>query len=508
MKASFQENEILVDTSLLREAARRQLRIWLVAGPILLALLAGYQLFVMPQSYTATTSVAVQQSGAGATPLAMLTGQADSHKYIGILHSRLLAEEVEKSVHLQQFYHLQNHRKALTMVTESIKPEDNATEGLLFINATLPGPPRFASDPTGRQERTKQLAATIANLYVAALQRYYAVNDNDRDTVLLRTADEALAQARRRYDSSRNAIRQFIHGLSDHQAIATPNGPNDASSGVPAMLQGLYETENRVEADIRAAEATRLAVASGLNRQLSDLHDLPTEDPLLMTARDRLATAQEDLSNFVNVDQFADDNPRVIRAKNRVRIAKQELDRQLKGYRNHLTSDRLKEEGVLQGLYARRDTVLARIKQAENQLPTRRELGNSLAELMQQQELALASLKNTETKVAELRLTAVSGLSRLKIVDTAIEPEIGQPGLTRVLLVSIAPILLLFGVALFRDYARENRRRALLPPPLEVEALSPPTVLSVPNSSSPSEENGHVAVPANPSPGTQIGRGV
>lgn len=458
MKGAAQDNEIIIDTDLLREAALRQLRFWLMAGPVLLALCAGYQLFVMPQTYTATASLAVQQSSMPSSLLA-LTGQSESHKYLGILHSRLLAEAVEKKAQLQQFYHLPTHRKTLEMLTSALKPEDNAAEGLLFLNVTLPGPPRFANDPTHKREQTMRLAANVANLYIAALKNYYALSDNDRDSVLLRAGEDALHQAHQRYDVSRAALRQFIRSLSNREAASVPNGPADPSSGVPLLLQGLYDTENRVEADIRSAEAARSSVNSGRNRQLSALSSLPTEDPLLMAARDRVTVAKEELNLVRNVDQLADENPRVVRAKNRLSLAQEELSRQLKGYRSLLTSDRLKEDSSLQGFYARRDIVKAKIKRAESLLPVRRELGNTFSELLQQQELALAELKSTEGKVAELRLTAVSGLSRLKAVDEAIAPDSGQPGITRILLISLVPVLLLFGVSLFRDYAKESRHR-------------------------------------------------
>src|ERR1700694_544178 len=90
-----QDTDIIIDGVLLREAARRRLRSWIVFGPLLFLVVAGIMFCVMPQSYTASASVSMQQAPTGSSPLAFLTGGGGAgKKYIGILHSRKLAQAV------------------------------------------------------------------------------------------------------------------------------------------------------------------------------------------------------------------------------------------------------------------------------------------------------------------------------------------------------------------------------------------------------------------------------
>src|SRR5579871_3733710 len=129
-----QDSDLIIDGALLGEVARRRLRSWLITGPVIFAVIIGYQLLFMPQSYTSTASISVQQGGGGgvSSPLALLMGSTPTKKYIGILHSRLLAEAVAAKFHLRQFYKLPSERRAVDHLMDNIRPEDSVAEGLLF----------------------------------------------------------------------------------------------------------------------------------------------------------------------------------------------------------------------------------------------------------------------------------------------------------------------------------------------------------------------------------------
>jgi uncharacterized protein involved in exopolysaccharide biosynthesis len=459
-----QDSDIVIDGSLLRELALRRLRSWLLLGPVIFAAVMGVQLFLMPQTYTATVSVSVQQptpSAGGSSALVLLGGAAaGAKKYIGILHSRMLAEKVERKYHLREFYKLPYERRAVDLLVDSVKPEDSATDGLLFLKVTLSGPPRFARDPERHRDKAKRLVADVANEYIAQLMDYYSTSDNDRDSVLLNAANEELQRARADYDRSSAAIRTFISDLRNTDSLSAPGSVTEGpAAGGGNGLETLYDQLIRIEAQIRGAEAAEATEDANKLRQLNGVTKLPPDDPFLARARRDLDEATVTLENLRNAYQLGEDNPRVVIARKRVRIAQDELNRQIKGYHGGLTTERLEADTRLKSLQAQRDSIQASIRQAESKLPVRRERTTALLELEKEQEITLTVLKATEQRAAELRLTAPSAKSRLSVVDSAIPPEGGQPGLARAGLVAAFLTVLLFFPTLMWDYRRQARRR-------------------------------------------------
>ena len=121
-----------------------------------------------------------------------------------MIRSRLLADRVEAQVKLQRLYHFPKHEKAIEMLTKAVKAEDSATEGLLTIAVNLPGPPALSPD-SAQRKRVQQATEDAANAYQAALSDYFAYSDNDRDSVILRGAQEYRLTARRDYDTASRA---------------------------------------------------------------------------------------------------------------------------------------------------------------------------------------------------------------------------------------------------------------------------------------------------------------
>ena len=58
----------------------------------------------------------------------------------------------------------------------------------------------MARDAAALRDRIKRAAQQAADVYAADLRHYYVENDNERDTVLLRSADAQAEQARAGYD--------------------------------------------------------------------------------------------------------------------------------------------------------------------------------------------------------------------------------------------------------------------------------------------------------------------
>jgi len=456
-----QDTDILVDGTLLREAIRQRRRSWIAYGPAIFLIIAGLLLFVMPQSYTASASVSVQQSSASISPLAFLAGVTVPKKYIGILHSRKLAESAERQFHLQSFYHLPSKRKAVELLMESVKPEDSAGEGLLFVRVTLNGPPRWWPDPIHRGERAKALTAAVANYYVTQLDSYYASSDNDHDTVLLNAADQQLQRARDEYHLASARLRAFVIGMRRDPVFALPSSNESSPSAVPGAIQSLYEEAERAQAEIAGAEAAREARESAMQRQLSGLAVIPADDPFLFIARDNLNRARLLLKTLRDAEQLSDDNPRVVTARDRVRIAQEDLAKQEEGYRNGITTESIVAETRLQSLRARRDSIFASIHNAEIKVPGRRERSIDMLELQKDQEIALKALQATEEETAKLKLTLVPGHSRISLVDPAILPDGGQPRMLVVVLLALAGSILLFFPVVVLDYVRLSRKTSV-----------------------------------------------
>ena len=161
------QDEIIIDGVRLRQSLRRQGRLWLWLGP--LSALAGTLLLgaLVPRSYTATTSVALQQSSGGSNAIALLTGGGGgtSKRYLGVLKSRALAQAVERHVQLRQLYGpktFHTEDDAADFLAKSVKTDDSATDGLLYISVTLPGPPKFFPPPSPSVTPAAHAAAAAA----------------------------------------------------------------------------------------------------------------------------------------------------------------------------------------------------------------------------------------------------------------------------------------------------------------------------------------------------------
>jgi uncharacterized protein involved in exopolysaccharide biosynthesis len=471
------EDDILIDAHLLRDSARRRLRNWAVVGPLLFVGITGYQLLVMPQQYEAITSIAVQQGQNLSSPLAALTGATSTNsKYIGLLQSRRLAEQVVDRFHLQQFYHLPTRVKTLDMLIKAVRPEDNAATGLLLLHVTLPGAPRFGSDPEHRRATVPRLVAAIANTYAAELSSYFATSDNDRDSVLLNAADQELRDARADYDLKARTFRAFVHDMSRHgsQESPLPAGSEPASDGLEsggalhgspdsgAGFGGLFEKMQETQAEIAQLEASKASEEAGTHRLLGNLEEIPLDDPFLRTARDRVYEARRNYTYLVNGQELAAENPQVVAAAQRLKQAQDELKRQADAELKNLTTTRNDVNIKLDGLKARLATIRAAMDASERKLPTRRLRAVDQAFLEKEMEFAAKRLEATEVKGAELRLTAVSGKSRLNVVDAAYVPDSSQPGIMKATLIGLILTLLPLGISIVVDYLRQVRQRAAI----------------------------------------------
>lgn len=464
------DEQILIDGDLVRGIWREKGRGWLAKGIGGAAALAVLGLCLLPQSFTASSSVAVQTSPGTGGALSFLTasGFSESRRYVGVLKSRTASAEVEQVVHLRSLYHLKSEEDAIEMLMKSVKPDDNTTDGLLYISVTLPGPARFQPGANERRIKIRQTAAAAANAYVTALRTYYIYSDNDRDTALIRGADAELARAQQQYGESLDRLRSFIKGLKRVDPRAVPSDTDSATSvgastGLVALFGVLSQTEAQISA-LQAGSGTEQRMTEG---QLENIGQLPAEDPLLASARQAVDTDKAQLSLLEL--QFGPQHPDVVRAQARLQVDEQRLRQQIDGIRDRQTSRQVSLESQLNSLIARRDTIKSQIAQAESHLNLGRNLTGDYLDVKSEWQIALETLKETTAEAAKIRMENVSSQSRVAVVDQAVPPRTGTPG--AVATVAIAIVLAILGVltAFVRAYLREARARFL---PIEPQSTA------------------------------------
>lgn len=477
------QDEIIVDGARLRRALRRQGRLWLWLGPA--AAVAGALLLgaVAPRSYTATTSVALQQSSGSSSALSLLTGGGGASKrYLGVLKSRALAESVEHRVQLRQLYGAKTFRTeddAVEFLTKSVKPDDSATDGLLYVAVTLPGPPKFALHSSPSVSQVEAASADAANAYARALRTYYANSDTDQGVVLLRGADKEVREARSNYSDALNRLLDFtrsLNGIDPRSAPSASGAPLSGSSAPGASvlgggagsgtdsataasgLGGLYAAQNQVEAELRSVKAAQAAGQALVGGQLRDLSSVPTDDPLLANARARVTSDHAAYDTASRL--YGPDNPAVVTAQTRLQVDQAELDKQIQGVRRSLTTPDIRTTEQIQGLNARQFILLQQIAAAEKHLGVSRKLSGESGRLQAEVGIQLDVLRTTLTEAAKIRLDNASSLNRMTVVDPAVPPKNGEPGLSKLAAACVVLTFLAFLAAVVRDYFRDAPRKA------------------------------------------------
>ncbi len=486
------QDEIIVDGLRLRAALRRQGRLWLWLGPLGAGLLLLLLAALVPRSYTATTSVALQQSSGGGSALALLTGASgggNSKRYLGVLKSRSLAAAVENHVHLRQLYGAKTFRTeedAAEYLMKNVKPDDSATDGLLYVSVSLPGPPKLALHSSPTAEQAAKTAADAANDYALGLKEYYATSDTDQGAVLLRGADKEVRQARARYEDALSRSLDFTRGLSriDPRSAPSLSASGLSASGLPAAsdssgasssssgaapsaggsgasadastaasaLAGLYVALNQVQAELSTTEAVRATGQALIGNQLRDLSNVPTDDPLLADARSRVTQDQSAYKAASTL--LGPENPRVIQAQTQLNIDQAVLTRQIQGVKQNLTTPDIRSAEEIKGLYARQSVLLGQIAQAQKHLGASRQLAGEAGRLQAEVGIQLEVLKTTLSEAARVRLENASSLSRMTVIDTAIPLKSGEPGLAKLAAACVGLTLLAFLVAVAREYLR------------------------------------------------------
>lgn len=452
-----QDEGLNIDLGLFRNILRRRFRALLLIALITFLISAGSGLFLLPQTYMAEVSLSIQHPapliGGGLTSLAGLRlGQA---KYVGIIRSRRLATIVEDKVHIQQIYGLKRRRQAIRLMMNSVHPDDNTVDGLLYVRVKLKGPPRIAADPDGLRPKVKQAVADIANEYAAALKQYFSQIDNDRDAVLLRTVDEQLQNALKQYNTAWTDLRRFV-SKQPADALLDEAGIGRSGSGtVMDIINELMSTLARIDADVQATVRSRQALEAKRAELLKNIDQVPSDDSFLKQARENYHT---ELRNLKNLEvTYAPDHPRVVEARERVKIAKERLEQEEEGVRKGQTSETVRATAELESLTARREVVKQQLEKALERILTNRPQALEYLRLRKALDASFDLLKAAVTQAVSVRSQVTSTESRVLVVDSGIPPEYGSPGIRMILLVSFLGAIVVPIVVISPEYIIRSR---------------------------------------------------
>jgi capsular polysaccharide biosynthesis protein len=466
--------QLKIDLVRLKGTVRQRSRGMLFVGLGVFTVLTLLGLFSRAQTFTSSVSIAIQhpaQIGGGLAAGLGLASRSDTN-YTGVIKSRRFAEEVEKQTHFQALYHSAPRRLAVEQLMRCIKVEDSEDTGLLTIQVTLAGPPRFALNSDARRKLIKQKTADIANAYADALKTYMITTDVDRDSVLLRAAAQRERQARQDYEIKFAQFARFMNGHSDRadamssatkpdtgEAADTGTGGDEVESSLSsagAELAGLYRLQRQNEVELKSALETERKGASLVAGQLNNLGQLPSEDPLLIGARSRVERARNALNSLL-IQQMPT-SPDVVVAKQELQLAEADLRRQRAAIEQGRTTDQVTSDVKIATIRKKQEIVDRQIAEAERIFQTSRSRTADLQYLRGEVMISQEVLKQTLAHSAELALQAVSGQNRLAVVDRALPPLYGQPSITSTLLLSMAITLLVLAVWMIVEYTRAAPR--------------------------------------------------
>ncbi len=454
------DHEISIDFTRLLTLIRRHRGKFVTVG--LFSFLLGMILCatLIPQSFTSQISLSFPQA-AQPTALNLLTGSGGTgSRYIGVLRSRRFAEEVERRAGVTKLCGFTSDEDAVDAIVKGLNINDNIRDSLVYVSVTLPGPPRFAPGSAPRRASVKEAAAKAANAYADVLHEYMATSDTDRDSVLLRAANEQLSRAQKAYEQAVSRLGEFVvRPRRQTMTMTTPQPEADGSapetgsertaatsrggdsSGAPLSstaakeLESLYIERGKLVADIQSAGAARQTGDQLRRGQLSRLNSLPEEDPLLANARAAVNAAR--MARDTASIQLGPDNPDIIRAQERLKLAEANLRKQTRAIAQRDTTEDVNAQVTLRGLLARSDAVNRLIAAAEKKAQRGLAFSQQFERRRNDVLLRLEVLKTTASQAAILSLQTISLKNRMAAVDTAKLAKSGSPNLTMFLIISI-----------------------------------------------------------------------
>ena len=403
-------------------------------------LLLGYGLFLMPQTFQSSVSISMQNGqSSGIGSLLGLGGSSGSKSYQGVIKSRSAAQFVARRVHIREKLNLPTDEAAVNLVQESIKVEDIAVDGLMYIRVSLAGPPLMRGTPE-RARILRETAAQIANAYPEAIRNYMTRSDTDKDLSLLRAAQTQLLTFRKEYGDANNALIAYIrrNARQPAQGIAMATGSAVSSamqrgdnSSVATQLQRLYEARAQLEQKKAYLDAEIGNTKKMLQSGTKTLTEIPAEDEVLNEARFNYNTARTTLETLRIT--FGDTNPTVVNARERLKLAEGRLRVELRAILDGKTSAETKQKA----LDAELDLTRRQIAEVESALRGGLEKSLDYERLRKEQDLRFEALKQGVVQYSNLSLQTVSVQNRLAVVDEAQIPKTSKVPMKQLLLLDL-----------------------------------------------------------------------
>ncbi len=429
----FQETAF--DWSLLGSILRQRARLLIITTLALWVGLTLLCLLFVPRSFSATASVALQQSPSPGGALGAIAGLSGSSTktYAGVIRSRRFALAAARATHIQALYNLPKEDDAAALVQNGVTMEDKQ-DGLIYLTVNLPAPPKFALGKITDVRKIQEAAPAVAVAYVKLLAHYLDTTNTNRDAALIREAQKQVAKARTSYDRSIQDLDRVVQGSPSSAALSAPSmsssqtslnsGAANGTGGAGAMnqLSALYAAKARLETEIAAGNALRQGTAALASGSTQSLTALPGEDPLLQDARRQVTQATTQLQSLRIT--LSDDNPDVVAARRRLQIAQAQLRSESKALEQGRTSDSIRQ----QSLEAQYLTVLRQIAAAERSNVTGRSTTLEIEKQSNEVMLRLEVLKATATQSAALAIQRGAGNNLMDIIDMPQTPKSGKPG--------------------------------------------------------------------------------
>lgn len=415
----------------------------------LFLLLLGYCLLITPQTLQSSASISMQNTQSPSVSSLLGLGGGASKSYTGVIKSRNMAKRVAKDVHLREMLNLPSEEAAYGMVAESLKFEDTLGDGLMYFRISLTAPPLLRAKPE-RVALLSEASARIANDYPEALRNYIMRSDTDKDLTLLRAAQSQLQKFRQDYTASNAALIAYLQRGDRHSAqriaiasgtAAAPSAKGDGAGAIASQLQRLYENrgqleENKIYLDTEIAGSRNL-----LSGGVRSLADLPAEDEILTQARYDYNRARDALAALRI--SYGETNPQVVGARERVKLAENRLEAQLRAIRTGKTS----AESKRRALDAELELVRHQIGEVEGALQGGLEGGLAYEQLRREQELRFETLKQGVSYYNTLSLQTVSAQNKISVVDEALAPKGPKISLRQFVILSLLGGLI--GAALY-----------------------------------------------------------
>jgi hypothetical protein len=436
--------------NVLLELIRKRWYRWLFVGAIAFAC-AGVFLFCFnPIKYSAHTSIYIASS-------------EEWSKFIGLARTRIIATRTEKKVNLQKRLSFKTNDEAVDYIMKGTTVNDIGKEGIINFSFTMPGPPMIAKGAGEKRKDVMRIVAEVTNAYVLAFREYLNENTVDGDTLRLQHMYVELERAKKDYNKSVKNLADFIRthkmpmGYSPDMYFTTDYA---AAKGIEknkapesqGEIQSLYASQKAIEAEIAALKANDNARRNTTVAMLSRLRTLPSEDALLMEARNNANNARVHYETLAK--QLGPEHAQAVVAKDKWEAAEAELKAQVSAIMQRNTSTDASVRAQLAYLAKKYETVKRQIGESEADSHKSYQTMVALEKMRSDVALNLDILKVLSTQVASLGLQRLSATDRMHLLDAAEIPDSGSPGPK--ILIIFATLIAVFAIlmAIMVDWLR------------------------------------------------------